>query len=145
MGPCSCVPESRPSDYPTARVLLVDLIFELSSIASASEASVRFRLVAWHQQTGDRVATSKSILLAHFESLRDAYLLLGIALHPCAVASERRVALVIGNANYLTVPRLKNPENDARAVTDKLREAELMSFTSIISTMGVWCRRYSGF
>ncbi|MBI2289556.1 MAG: SUMF1/EgtB/PvdO family nonheme iron enzyme, partial [Betaproteobacteria bacterium] len=35
-------------------------------------------------------------------------------------ATEQRVALVIGNANYRTAP-LRNPANDAKAVADKLQ------------------------
>jgi len=34
---------------------------------------------------------------------------------------EKRVALVIGNANYVNAPRLANPVTDARAVADTLR------------------------
>ena len=37
-----------------------------------------------------------------------------------ARAEERRVALVIGNANYEHVPSLRNPHNDAKAVADRL-------------------------
>jgi hypothetical protein len=35
--------------------------------------------------------------------------------------AERRVALVIGNANYTHVPSLENPVNDARIMADTLR------------------------
>jgi uncharacterized caspase-like protein/uncharacterized protein YecT (DUF1311 family) len=35
-------------------------------------------------------------------------------------AAERRVALVIGNSAYANVPRLPNPENDARAIEQSL-------------------------
>ncbi len=38
-------------------------------------------------------------------------------------ASERRVALVLGNADYGTLPALKNPRNDARAISETLRAA----------------------
>jgi Caspase domain len=41
----------------------------------------------------------------------------------------RRVALVIGNANYRAVPKLANPLNDARVVAAALRAA---SFTEVI-------------
>ncbi len=37
-----------------------------------------------------------------------------------AAANEARVALVIGNSNYKSAP-LKNPVNDAKAITDKLQ------------------------
>jgi len=36
--------------------------------------------------------------------------------------AEKRVALVIGNANYLHVARLDNPANDARLMADTLRK-----------------------
>jgi uncharacterized caspase-like protein len=39
-----------------------------------------------------------------------------------AAGSERRVALVIGNANYAGVAKLRNPVNDARAMTSALKE-----------------------
>jgi hypothetical protein len=39
-----------------------------------------------------------------------------------AEAAGRRVALVIGNSNYATVPKLDNPSNDAKAVAQKLRD-----------------------
>ncbi|MGY3439205.1 MULTISPECIES: caspase family protein [unclassified Marinovum] len=35
--------------------------------------------------------------------------------------AETRVALVIGNSDYANTPRLVNPMNDARALTDKLK------------------------
>lgn len=34
---------------------------------------------------------------------------------------ERRIALVIGNSDYRAVPKLKNAENDARAIADGLK------------------------
>ena len=40
-----------------------------------------------------------------------------------AAQTEQRVALVIGNANYLTVGKLKNPSNDAAAMAEMLRRA----------------------
>jgi uncharacterized caspase-like protein len=46
--------------------------------------------------------------------------LLGALAH--AETRERRVALVIGNSNYATVPKLDNPSNDAKAVAQKLRD-----------------------
>ena len=39
-----------------------------------------------------------------------------------AAVSERRVALVIGNANYAGVAKLRNPANDARAMTRALKD-----------------------
>lgn len=35
--------------------------------------------------------------------------------------AEKRVALVIGNSAYVNVPRLTNPDNDARLMADTLR------------------------
>lgn len=40
-----------------------------------------------------------------------------------AAETEQRVALVVGNANYLTVGKLKNPSNDAEAMAEMLRRA----------------------
>jgi Caspase domain/Sel1 repeat len=39
-----------------------------------------------------------------------------------AEPGERRVALVIGNADYVAAPRLDNPSNDATAVAGRLRD-----------------------
>ncbi len=38
------------------------------------------------------------------------------------VSREVRVALVIGDSNYSNLPRLANPENDARAIADVLKK-----------------------
>jgi tetratricopeptide (TPR) repeat protein len=46
-----------------------------------------------------------------------------------SIPPGRRVALVIGNANYRTVAKLPNPLNDARAVAAALRRA---GFTEVI-------------
>jgi Caspase domain len=35
--------------------------------------------------------------------------------------ADKRVALIVGNSDYLNVPRLANPSNDARLVADTLR------------------------
>ncbi|MBR1268775.1 caspase family protein [Bradyrhizobium sp. AUGA SZCCT0222] len=40
-----------------------------------------------------------------------------------SLPAEQRVALVIGNANYQTAPRLANPSNDARSVAQLLNTA----------------------
>ncbi len=37
-----------------------------------------------------------------------------------ALAEEGRVALVVGNSDYASLPELRNPANDAKAVADKL-------------------------
>lgn len=50
------------------------------------------------------------------------------------VISEKRTALVIGNANYMSVPALRNPKNDAIAIASKLKdfnfEVELLTDVS---------------
>jgi hypothetical protein len=46
--------------------------------------------------------------------------LLGAFAH--AEAAGRRVALVIGNSAYVSVPELDNPSNDAKAVAQQLRD-----------------------
>ena len=46
------------------------------------------------------------------------------AIDPAVLAtmrSERRLALVVGNGNYERIPKLRNPINDARAVSGALR------------------------
>src|SRR5579863_6145452 len=51
-----------------------------------------------------------------------AALLLAFALFIAPVAqAESRVALVIGNGGYRSVPQLANPPNDARDVADALK------------------------
>lgn len=42
--------------------------------------------------------------------------------------SSEKVALVIGNANYIHAAPLNNPENDARAISDKLRQLDFEVF-----------------
>jgi branched-chain amino acid transport system substrate-binding protein len=44
-----------------------------------------------------------------------------LAVPTAAQAAEKRIALVIGNANYTTVPRLPNASNDARAIGQTLK------------------------
>lgn len=39
-------------------------------------------------------------------------------------AAERRIALVIGNSDYVHIPQLRNPRNDAAALIDKLRSLD---------------------
>ena len=34
-----------------------------------------------------------------------------------------KIALVIGNSHYKSVPRLQNPGNDAKAIGDTLRQS----------------------
>jgi uncharacterized caspase-like protein len=47
-------------------------------------------------------------------------LCVGLLVGPASAA--RRVALVIGNANYVAVPALRNPGNDSAALADTLRQ-----------------------
>ena len=37
------------------------------------------------------------------------------------VMADKRVALVVGNSNYLNIPALSNPTNDAQDIADKLK------------------------
>ena len=48
---------------------------------------------------------------------------LGTILAPAAAWAEKRVALVVGNAAYQTVPQLPNPGRDASAVATMFRDA----------------------
>lgn len=59
--------------------------------------------------------------------------ILVIALGPAGPAhaaekGQKRVALVIGNAQYASLPRLKNPSNDMREVANTLRQAQFEVF-----------------
>jgi uncharacterized caspase-like protein len=51
---------------------------------------------------------------------RFLFFLTVLALSMSAAHAERRVALVIGNSAYQSVPQLKNPHNDAAGMSDKL-------------------------
>jgi hypothetical protein len=46
-----------------------------------------------------------------------------LALTPGEARAERRVALVVGNSNYATVPQLPNPSRDANAVAKMFKDA----------------------
>ena len=64
--------------------------------------------------------------------LRNALLAAALVLMVCpAVAASRRVALIIGNADYLSLPRLKNSVNDATKVRDTLRDAGFETFYGV--------------
>ncbi len=54
--------------------------------------------------------------------LRSLLLLASLAAVTHADAAGRRVALVIGNSAYVSVPELDNPSNDAKAVAQQLRD-----------------------
>jgi len=47
-----------------------------------------------------------------------------LAVPTAAQATEKRIALVIGNANYTTVPKLPNASNDARAIGQTLKSLD---------------------
>jgi uncharacterized caspase-like protein len=46
-----------------------------------------------------------------------------LAMTPGEALAERRVALVVGNSSYTTVPKLPNPSRDANAVAKMFKEA----------------------
>jgi len=48
-----------------------------------------------------------------------------------AAAASRRVALIIGNTDYLSLPRLKNSVNDATKVRDTLHDAGFETFYGV--------------
>ena len=48
---------------------------------------------------------------------------LGMVLAPASAWAEKRVALVVGNASYQTVPKLPNPSRDASSVAKMFRDA----------------------
>ena len=54
--------------------------------------------------------------------LRLIVLLLCVLGPVAAAADGRRLALVIGNSDYVSVPRLDNPKNDATAVAQHLHD-----------------------
>ncbi|MFD0934905.1 caspase domain-containing protein, partial [Methylobacterium trifolii] len=56
-------------------------------------------------------------------------LILFLAAFGSTAQAENRVALVIGNAAYATVPRLANPAGDAARVAEALRSAGFQSVT----------------
>jgi hypothetical protein len=49
--------------------------------------------------------------------------ILSMALTPDAAWAEKRVALIVGNSTYQTVPQLPNPSRDASAVAKMFRDA----------------------
>lgn len=44
---------------------------------------------------------------------------------PVAVFHDKRLALVIGNGDYIDLPKLRNPINDARSIADTLQKPRL--------------------
>src|SRR4051794_30447300 len=82
-------------------------------------AIVRFRRVAPARQCGTpSLGPGKAIAAAVLISL--VFLLLAIV---PSLAAERRVALVLGNSEYSSLPELKNPTNDTAEVAKVLRRA----------------------
>ena len=45
-----------------------------------------------------------------------------VVVAPPAVFHDKRLALVIGNSNYVNLPKLANPANDARSIADVLKK-----------------------
>jgi hypothetical protein len=68
-------------------------------------------------------------------------LIAGLASGAGAVLAETRVALVISNDEYVTLPNLNNASNDARGVAAKLKS---LGFETILHTnvgrrdLGLW-------
>ncbi|MCV0428363.1 MAG: caspase family protein [Roseibium sp.] len=56
--------------------------------------------------------------------MRALMICLVVMLSVASAHAERRVALVIGNSDYQHVTELKNPYNDAKDMTQKLKELE---------------------
>jgi TPR repeat protein len=82
-------------------------------------AIVRFRRVAPARQCGTTsLGPGKATAAAVLISL--VFLLLAIV---PSLAAERRVALVLGNSEYSSLPELKNPTNDTAEVAKVLRRA----------------------
>jgi uncharacterized caspase-like protein len=65
-------------------------------------------------------------LFAMLQGITAAALIAGVVLPVPHAAAERRVALVIGNADYKSVGALANPGNDARLLADALRSVGFM-------------------
>src|SRR3979490_3095170 len=49
--------------------------------------------------------------------------ILAMVVAPDAAWADKRVALIVGNSTYQTVPRLPNPSRDANAVAQMFRDA----------------------
>src|SRR3981081_3710278 len=49
--------------------------------------------------------------------------ILSMVLAPDAAWADKRVALIVGNSTYQTVPQLPNPSRDASAVAKMFRDA----------------------
>ena len=58
---------------------------------------------------------------------------LAMMLATSAARAEKRVALVVGNSNYQTVPQLPNPSRDANAVAKMFRDAGFDTVDTLIN------------
>jgi len=70
------------------------------------------------QKVAQRTISNFSIFM--FSKLTSILLALFFYIAASAQSLERRVALIVGNSNYKNAP-LKNPVNDARDMSVKLR------------------------
>jgi hypothetical protein len=59
--------------------------------------------------------------------------LLAMMLATSAARAEKRVALVVGNSNYQTVPQLPNPSRDATAIAKMFRDAGFETVDTLIN------------
>jgi hypothetical protein len=66
--------------------------------------------------------TVRRFLSAFAHCIGRTGVLAGLLLSIAPAHAEKRVALVIGNSAYVSVPRLDNPRNDARLMADTLRD-----------------------
>ncbi|UCH13493.1 MAG: caspase family protein, partial [Bacteroidales bacterium] len=79
-------------------------------------------------------------------------LCISVLLIPNVIAQNKRLALVIGNSNYIHGGTLANPENDADAITEKLIElgfnvlshknVDQKSMQQMIDDFGIMLRHY---
>ena len=59
--------------------------------------------------------------------------ILSMVLAPGAAWADKRVALVLGNSSYQTVPQLPNPSRDASAVAKMFRDAGFDSVDLVLN------------
>src|SRR3954469_5883361 len=85
---------------------------------ATSRAKIRCLLLPWNRETPMRtVHVLKALLVA-------GVLLGASSLSGGEAVAQKRVALVIGNSNYVNVRPLANPENDASAMAALFRDAK---------------------
>jgi tetratricopeptide (TPR) repeat protein len=110
--------ELKPND-PTLADHLGDAFWKLGQY---SEAKSRWARALTLRPTSDDLKRIDAKLRTENPEPRPA---IAVATSPSSVkdaAAERRVALVIGNSNYLTFPKILNPRNDAEDVAKELRD-----------------------